>query len=480
MNDRIESAHPQIFTSAHRWVRPFFVFATLFFITITLLSDAIYDTGDGIMHYLIARHSWDHRDLFLHHWGKPVFTLIASIPAQFGYKGIVIFNVLLHIGTAWLTWRIADRMKLPFAFLAGPLVLFAPVSFGVAQSGLTEPLFAFTLMFAFYFLTGARYKTAALIISLLPFVRTEGILLAPLFGLFFLLRKEYFPMALLATGTLLYSILGAIFVHHDFLWIIHQNPYKGEVDYGHGTLFHFVDNNEFLFGWAMSFLLLPGLATAFFRKKFTPVHSLAEILIAGCFVVFFVAHSVFWWKGLVGSYGLLRVIACVIPCAVIISLRGMQLLSILFRQNKIAVATCALLVPGLTIFNSIRQHHLVLVPDVRQLNTRAVVDKIIAQELTDLPVYCADPQIALLLNKDPFNTQEWSDIGQLHNYNPQPGTLVVWEDHFALHQSNMTMDVMERLYDVTIWREVELQYSGMAGDSIPVWMVFEIVPRAQQ
>ena len=204
-------------------------------------------------------------------------------------------------------------------------------------------------------MTGARYKTAALIISLLPFVRTEGILLVPLFGLFFLIRREYFPLVLLVSGTVLYSVLGGIFVHNDFLWVIHQNPYKGEEDYGHGTLFHFVDQSEFIFGWAITALLIPGLISGLFRKKFTPVHSLAEIvLVTGCFVVFFAAHSVFWWKGLFGSYGLTRVMVCVMPCAVIIALRGLHVITLPLRTKKTALAVFAALVHGLTRVDPLR------------------------------------------------------------------------------------------------------------------------------
>lgn len=432
MTSATTSEHQHIGISAHRLVRPFFALALVTMVIVSMISSGIYDTGDGIMHYQFARWSWEHPELLLHHWAKPVFTLVSSPFAQFGYKGVVLFNVLCHIGAAWLTWRIADRMKLPYAFLAGPLVIFAPISWGVAQSGLTEPLFALTLMLGIYFITGGRYATAAIIISLLPFVRTEGFLIAPLFAVYFLARKEFISLAFLGTGTVLYSLLGGFLVHNDFLWVFHQNPYRGEAMYGHGSLFHFVDQNEFIFGWALTGLIGLGICTIPFRRGFTPRHSLAEILLVfGSFAVFFIAHSVFWWKGMVGSLGLLRVMACVIPSAVIVSLRGFQLITLPYQERKLFVSASAIVVLGLTMFNSLRQHHLVLQPDERQVMIENVANNMKRLKLDSGLVYYAHPAIVFYLDKDPFDNTQCRSIWNLHNENPLPGSVIAWDAHFG-------------------------------------------------
>jgi hypothetical protein len=427
------SANHQISKAVKSYVRPFFAAAFILMVVVAMMSDAIYDTGDGIMHYQIARWSWQHPDLFLHHWGKPLFTLLCSPFAQFGYKGAVFFNILCHVSTAWITWRIADRMKLPYSYLAGPLVIFAPLSWGVAQSGLTEPLFALTLMSGIYFITGGKNNTAAFIISLLPFARTEGFLLVPLFGLFFLIRREYIAMALLSTGTVIYSVIGGLLLHHDFLWIIHQNPYVGEAAYGHGELFHFVANNEFLFGWSITALITLGLCTLPFRRQFTPRHSLAEmLLIVGSFVVFFIAHSIFWWKGIFGSYGLLRVIASVIPCAVLISLRGLQLITWPIYQRKIAVIITSVVIVGLTIFNTMNQKGLVMKPDSRQSAAEEVARQIKELKLDMRLMYCSHPIMPYLLEKDPFDNSQCRHIGEQNlDEDVRIGAIVVWDSNLG-------------------------------------------------
>lgn len=474
--DSPSSANHQIARSANRFVRPFFAVAFVLMVIVAMMSDAIYDTGDGITHYEIARWSWKHPELFLHHWGKPFFTLLCSPFAQFGYKGAVFFNILCHVGTAWLTWRIADRMKLPYSYLAGPLLIFAPLSWGVAQSGLTEPLFALTLMAAIYFITSGKNNIAALIISLLPFTRSEGFLIAPLFGLFFLLRKEYLAMCLLATGTVLYSIIGGIFVHNDFLWIIHQNPYVGEAAYGHGGLFHFVANNEFLFGWSITALIVLGFCTFPIRRKFEPRHSLAEmILIAGTFLVFFIAHSIFWWKGIFGSYGLLRVIACVLPCAVIISLRGLQLLTWPIYQRKYAVVVVSFILVGLTIFNTMNQHNIVMQPDAKQITAQKVADAVRAEKLDDKLLYFGHPLIRYLLDKDPFDQTKCIEMWGLRDIPTLlPNSIVIWDSHFGPTQYDITEEQLlskPQLEEVT--RIDDRENKSGAGDG-RLWIICKV------
>ena len=476
-----ESAHQPITPSPYhrinKLVRPFFAVALVLMIVVAIFSEGIFDPGDGILHYQIARWSWKHPELFMHHWGKPVYTLLSSPFAQFGYKGAMIFNVLCHVGAAWLTWRVADRMKLPFAFLAGPLLLFAPISWGCAQSGLTEPLFALTLMLGIYFITAGRNTVAACIISILPFVRTEGFILAPLFGLFFLVRKEYLSMCLLAAGTLLYSIIGAIVVHHDFLWIIHQNPYRGEEMYGHGGLFHFVGLNEFIFGWSITALLNLGFISLVFRKKLLPRHSLAEIiLVFGCFFVFFVAHSIFWWKGLFGSYGLYRVIACVLPCAVLVSLRGLQLITLVYANKKIAVNLTLIVVVATTLFNTFRQYGLFLAADEKQKIVQDVATEIRTQHLDQRFLYFGHPLMTHLLDKDPFDPEQCTEMwGLAENPALKKDAIVVWDSHFGPLQYAIPE---ERLLGIPQLHEVIRQsreYRQQDGKVVTLtWIVCEV------
>src|ERR1700722_11209994 len=76
---------------------------------ILALSSGTYDSGDGINHYLIARYSWHHHHLFIDDWGKPFFTIISSPFAQFGLKGISVFNILCGLASSYFAYKIADK-----------------------------------------------------------------------------------------------------------------------------------------------------------------------------------------------------------------------------------------------------------------------------------------------------------------------------------------------------------------------------------
>jgi len=448
----------------NRYIRVTFVL--LFFVLgiTAFLSEGIFDTGDGILHYQIARWSWKHPELFLHHWGKPVFTLIASPFAQFGYKGVVLFNMTCHIGVAWLTWRIAVRMKLPYATLAPFLVVFAPISWGVWQSGLTEPLFAATLMSGIYFVIAGRYRASAIVLSLLPFVRTEGFLLLPLFGIYFLMRRDFIALLLVGAGTLIYSIVGGMMVYHDFLWVIHGNPYKGEANYGSGSLFYFISQNEFLFGWLLTALIGAGSIALIFRNRGTvPVSLAAYLLIGGSFAVFFTAHSIFWWKGLFGSYGLIRVMACIVPCGVLIGIIGLGQITRLYAASKAGIAATLVAVFVMTSFNAINQHGLVRHVDEKQRIVFATAESANQMCKPNNRIFYGYPLITHALDADPFDTNRFYEMWGVDSRTDfRSGDLVVWDSHLGPLQYNLSE---QHLLAIPRMKEVYRSEKGTDGNN---------------
>src|SRR5690606_8472388 len=121
-----------------------------FFIVVFIYvkADSAYDTGDGIVHYQIARYSWKYPLLFLDWWGKPFFTLISSPFAQFGIKGIYIFQALNAAIISILLFKIASILKLKYLWTIPVFVFFAPVYFAVMNSGLVEIFFGTIFTFS--------------------------------------------------------------------------------------------------------------------------------------------------------------------------------------------------------------------------------------------------------------------------------------------------------------------------------------------
>ena len=70
------------------------------------------DEGDSVHHYLFARYAPLHPALFMDHWAKPLYVLLACPFAQFGFVGAKIFNVLAMMGAMWFTYLTAQALRL--------------------------------------------------------------------------------------------------------------------------------------------------------------------------------------------------------------------------------------------------------------------------------------------------------------------------------------------------------------------------------
>lgn len=306
------------------------------FVIIVLLTQvdfaAGFNDGDSISHYRIAHWSWVHPMLFLDNWGKPLFTLLCSPFAQFGTTGGQIFNLLCCIASCWITYLLASKLQLRYAWLVPLFVAFAPVYYTTVVTVLTEILFGLVLVWSVYLVAREKYTFAAILVSFLPFCRSEGYLLLPLFALAFLLFKKYKDIPWLASGTLVYSIIDS-FAHSDFLWVFHKNPYTagGENIYGHGTFTHFFDATKGLAGIPLTFAFIVGLLFCIYalvkRRQAEPENkrtAILFILVFGCCLTYFMAHVIFWWKGLFGSFGMFRVMAAIMPLWAVGALFGIN------------------------------------------------------------------------------------------------------------------------------------------------------------
>lgn len=452
--------------------------ALLYFLT-SLLSEGTYDSGDGIQHYLISRYSWKHPELFLHHWGKPFFILASSPFTQFGLTGANVFNILCAAGSAFFCFKIARRLEINFPLFAIPILCFAPIYFAVIQSGLTEPFFGFVLVLSIYCLipaeteekTGWNIIFSSALASFLPFIRTEGFLILPLFFVVLLYRKKFWAIPLLALGTVVYSVIG-YFYCNDLLWILHQNPYKGAEElYGHGKIYHFLIRAEFIWGFPVFLLLISGvlwmaglLINRFTVKKENGNHSslpfkqpgilsinhsrnslLPEelVLIYGSLLVYFFAHVLFWWQGLFSSLGLIRVIAAVMPVSAIISLRGFNFIFPYFRKRQILFI--ALLFSAIILICAFHNRSLL------KLNKEDAVIKQAAgwiknSDYKNQKIYYLHPYATLALDLDPFDRAKTGELWSLNPEHPEaevsPKNLLLWDSHFGPNEGRIKLDIL--------------------------------------
>lgn len=290
---------------------------------------------DSWNHYLYARWAIQHPTLMLDQWGKPFFTLLALPFAQFGIGAVLLLNHLCVLGTAWLSYLTARKLGLKNPWMVIFLFAWQPIVLSNVHSALTEPSNALVLVWICYLYAGNRWKSATLIASFLPVIRSEGFVLLAAILFFLALRKRWKYMPLATVGVLIYGLLGAI-ASGEWNWLIAKNPYvrqevDGGFDAGHGSFWHYASHQKEIMGIIVASLCLVSLClvlayVARRLKRKTPAQNsqmalwLWWPLLGG----FFLAHSILWWKGAMGSHGLVRVFVTVSPIMALLSMYSLD------------------------------------------------------------------------------------------------------------------------------------------------------------
>jgi hypothetical protein len=264
------------------------------------------------MHFFISEASWSKPSLFLDHWGKPLFTLLSSPFSQFGYSGIIGFNILVFVFTVLVGWRILRNFNCHWSWsLAFPFLLLASNQYNITVlNGLTEPLFSLFLVSGMLFLQEKKWLLTALVIGCLPFLRSEGQLPFVLILAVLLVRKEFKYIALLFVPFIIYALVGEVSLGDPF-WYFTRSPYHlANNIYGSGSYFHYLINWRQYFGWSGLVLLALGITSFLILLKLRKTYLLRWdiiVLAAGSFLGIIALHSYFWGSGKNGSLGLLRI-----------------------------------------------------------------------------------------------------------------------------------------------------------------------------
>lgn len=429
-------------------------FLTLYFLFqfyILLFSESAYGYGggDNITHFQIARYAFRYPQLFLDLWGKPVFTSLLAPFALLGFQAAKFFNLVVAVATLWLTAKISDRLYPGSGLFAAILLAFAPVFFHLTPSCLTEVLFAFVLTAAVWLFLNDRFDLSAAVLSFIPYVRSEGIILLPLFALALLLKRSYRSLFFLALGSLLYTIIGWV-VFKDPLWLITQSPYSlGASHYGSGSLFHFIHERNNIFGAPLVWLTVAGLL--YWGYDLLRNFSLRKpeasffILIAGSWGTFFAAHSYVWWQGTGASLGLIRVMGGIAPMVVLTGMALFKPALQLTRRPWIAPVLFGM-VTALQVTFFFKEQKLLLKADPTEQLVKKSSDFIRFNE-EGKKVFYFNPLVIHYLDLDPYDTKQcnwWVADREQPSNSMEWGDLLVWDAHFGPNEGGVTPEVLER------------------------------------
>ena len=424
---------------------------SVFFSYSAIVSDAAAVGGaDSYQHYQIAHWAFENPILFFDHWGKPIFTLLMSPFAFLGFTCAKLFNVALGIIASWFTYLVCKRLFIRNAWLVIILLCFMPMYFSMLNTTLTEVLCSTMLIISVYLFLCDKLLWCSILLSFLPFVRTETFILLPFFALAFILKRQVWVVPFLLCGFLLYSITG-YYYYHDLLWVFTKNPYTGANDlYGHGELFDFIKDYRSIWGGPASVLISIGLI--FFialliiqKRQRIYYYELLIIVIPG--IVHLAAHSYLWWQGLGGSLGLTRVITCVMPFYSIMALRGYNCIEFPVKKyifiRVILFSVCIITIAYVPFTNK------AIIPPVRFSENdeliRNACNWMIENKLSENKVYFINSVVPLFLNKNQF------DKDKMHCYfggictpldDTPEGGIVFWDSHFGNNEGRLHIQTL--------------------------------------
>ncbi len=418
-------------------------FLLLFFMVAAFLlfsTENSFGGGDHFTHFKLARWGWQYPQLLFNHWGKPVFTILISPFAQEGINAARLFNLITGLLAALVSWKLASTLKYKNSWLVVVLVVFTPIYFSLMFSVMTEVLHSLFLVLAVWLFFKKDYAWSAVAVSFLPMVRTESIVLIPLFLLAFALKKQWRAIPFMVSGFLIISLAGWHF-YNGFWWLITEMPYKGSAAgiYGHGSLFHFINHTKGILGYPIAGLFYIGLLASiwFWYKKDSFVLNdrfYFLLLVPGVYLTFLAAHSFVWWKGMGNSLGLIRVMGSVSPLAALTALSGYNFLGDLFSNYKKVFKGFTVLVVAwmlISVFSICRGGFKKSRP--QEVLTKAV-DYITENNLDKNKIYYFNNYVPFRLEIDPYddNVSSWGIPASPKVSLAIPdNSLIVWDAHFG-------------------------------------------------
>jgi len=118
-------------------------------------------------------------------------------------------NSLFSIGVIYFLYKTIKKSEGDniIAMVAALITLFSPLFFLGSISLLTEPVFCFFLIVSIYLYYEEKYFFSALLISLLPMIRPEGILYILVWVPFLVFKSKISYLSLLVVPSLIWSLL---------------------------------------------------------------------------------------------------------------------------------------------------------------------------------------------------------------------------------------------------------------------------------
>lgn len=405
----------------------------LFYTLFLLIQDGIVDTADGILHYQYARFAADHPENFFNHWAKPVFTLVAFLPAQAGLIGVKILNILLVTATAGFVMKTAQALKIREWALAGLLSVLGNSVTYVVLGGLTEPSMMLVLSTVMYTAVTRQFKWMYFLLGLSLMVRPEAIVMIAVFGIYGLTCGKWKETIWGLLFPLFITISGMLIAGYEWSWIVTQQPYNpGGSVYGHGEWTHYYDRWSKVTPYITLYLALGSIVILGLKRK---TDRLIPIVLTGFGII---ALHVFLWRfGKMGSAGLVRTLTTALPALALLAAYTLSH----FRYRALVLLPL--------IFFAIEFKNKNDFPS--EARNSELAAQSMAQKIEDQALISSDTRVAYqfattayYLDIDPFDrekvTRLWSLDRETASSSLKNGDILIWDNMTGHREGGLTWE----------------------------------------
>jgi hypothetical protein len=288
------------------------------YITYGLLSTGTY-YDDDIAHYMIARFSPQHPELFFSTWGRPAFTILYSPAALLGFSAVKVFSAIIAGATCAGGIYLARLYGLRWYWLAAVFIGLQPEFLRQSFSCLTELTFAFIFCIALIAYKKQNWPLMALASGWLPLARYESLPIVLLFALILIRHKKYHLLFFVAAPLLVQNGFWAVkernisFLLFPFDKLFGLNPNAVKPDYGTGDAFYYLRLLPVAYG-GIGFLLF---CYGALREKIGILHL--------CVLMYIGTLSItYWLLPSAGIAGYVRHLSVIAPAVGVLSAIGME------------------------------------------------------------------------------------------------------------------------------------------------------------
>jgi hypothetical protein len=405
---------------------------------ILFASYALRSTGsyydDDIAHYLIARFSWYHPELFFDRWGRPAFTLLYAPIALLGFGAVRLYSALIAAATCLGGLYLARLYQVRWYWLAAVFIGLQPEFLRQAFSSLTELTFAFVFCLALIAYKKQSWVVMALAVGWLPLARYESLPIVGVFALILIQRRKFYLLALVAAPLLVQNGFWAVQGQNLSLLlfpldhVLGPGPNHTIFDYGTGDALFFIRLMPAAYGGLT--LVLAGYGAL--RERFGILH-LCILLAIGTLSI------AYWLLPTTGIAGYARYLAVVSPAVGVLAAIGLDKLleglAARFRAARpplraaITGVTTALVVVAMaaSTLSSVQPFYLT---QEQQIEIQA------AQWLAGSPyqgrlVLGSDTYFVSAAGIDQYDSRRYLPITRPNIDQSPAGSIIVWDSHYS-------------------------------------------------